>query len=146
MSLNAKLTSVEYTVFIHATEDYNKVIKAVENLLPPKIRSRMSIKVEETLGHYNNPIRIAKVSFRNPEQANQALSWIWNALSSEEKTYILTNLDLHIDEKMRLHVRLDKQGAFLGLVKLSFGDDVVKVVFSFKGPSQDAIRALLLSL
>lgn len=146
MNLNAKLTSVEYTVFIHATEDYDKVIKAVENLIPPKIRPRISIEVEETLGHYNNPIRIAKVSFRNPDQASQALSWIWNALSSEDKKYILMNLDVHLDEKMRLHIRLNKQEAFFGFIRLSFGDDVVKVVFSFKGPSQDTIRDLLLRL
>lgn len=140
-----RLTSVDYAVFIHATEDFDKVIKAVENLMPPKLRERKSVEVEDVSGHYDNPIRIAKISFRNPEYATQALTWIWRGLSDLDKAYIVRNLDLHIDEKLRFYVRLDKQDAYLGSIKLSFSDDVIKTVFSFKG-SKEAVKDLLLKL
>ncbi len=134
--------SVEYATFIHATEDYNKVIRAIENLVPPKLRERKNVTIEETYGHYDNPIRIVKISFRNPEYAYQALMWLWGRLLDIDKAYLIRNLDLHIDEKMKFYMRLDKQDAFLGFCRLSSGDDVIKVRFSFKG-SKDAIRDLL---
>jgi len=140
-----KVTSVEYTAFIHATEDYGKVIKAIDNLIPPRLRERKNVIVEETYGHYDNPIRIVKISFRNPEYAHQALLWLWGRLSDIDKAYLMRNLDLHVDEKMKLYMRLDKQDAFLGFYRLSSGDDVIKVKFGFKGP-KDAIRDFLKSL
>ncbi|MDH5815774.1 MAG: RNA-binding domain-containing protein [Candidatus Nezhaarchaeota archaeon] len=145
MSHQVRLTSVDYVVFVHATEDFSKVVKAVENLMPPKLRERKTIEVEDVSGHYDNPIRIAKVSFRNPEDAIQVLTWIWRGLSDIDKAYMMRNLDLHLDERLRLYMRLDKQDAYLGSIKLSFGDDVIKVVFSFKG-SKEAIKDLLLKI
>ncbi|MEM0232948.1 MAG: RNA-binding domain-containing protein [Candidatus Nezhaarchaeales archaeon] len=145
MSQQVRLTSVDYVVFIHATEDLNKVIKAVENLIPPKLRERKTVEVEEVHGHYDNPIRIAKISLRNPEYAFQSLAWIWKGLSDIDRAYIMRNLDLHLDEKLRLYMRLDKQYAYLGSTKLTFSDDVIKVVFSFKG-SKEAIKDFLLKI
>lgn len=145
MNQQVRLTSVDYAVFIHVTEDFNKVIKAVESLIPPKLRDGKNIEVEDTYGHYDNPIRIARISFRNPEQAIQAFAWIWKGFSDFDKEYIIRNLELHLDEKLRLYMRLDKQEAFLGLVRLSSSDDVIKVVFSFKG-SKEALRDFLLKL
>ena len=144
MNQEARLLSVEYVVLIHATEDFNKVIKAVENLMPSNLRERKKVEVEETCGHYENPIRIARVSFRNPEYAIQAFSWIWTRLSAEDKARLIRDLNLHLDDKPKLYMRLDKQEAFLGHLRLSTGDDVVKVVFSFKG-SKEAVKDFLLS-
>ena len=141
----AKLFSVEYSTFVHATEDYNKVLKAMENLMPPRLRERKNVSVEETYGHYDNPIRIVKITFRNPEYALQALAWLWGRMLNLDKAYLIENLDLHLDEKMRLYLRLDKQDAYLGLLRLSSGDDIIKVKFSFKG-SKDEIRELLQQL
>lgn len=144
MSREARLVAVEYAVFVHATEDFDKVIKAVENLMPPKLRERKKVEVEETYGHYENPIRIARVSFRNPEYASQAFAWIWTRLSDEDRARLTRGLDLYLDDKSKLYMRLDKQEAFLGQVSLSSGDDVIKVVFNFKG-SREAVRDFLLS-
>jgi len=144
MIREARLVAVEYTVFVHATEDFDKVIKAVENLMPPKLRERKKVEFEETHGHYENPIRIARVSFRNPEYASQAFAWIWARLSDEDRARLMKDLDLHLDDKSKLYVRLDKQEAFLGHVRLSSSDDVIKVVFNFKGP-REAARDFLLS-
>ncbi|MDI9619929.1 MAG: RNA-binding domain-containing protein [Candidatus Nezhaarchaeota archaeon] len=134
--------SVEYSAFSHATEDQDKVLKAVENLVPPRLRGRGELAVEDTLGHHQNPIRIFKVSFRNPEQAMQALSWLLGGLPGTDRERLIESVDLHLDEKLKLYMRLDKQEAYLGRFKLASGDDVVKVKFSFKG-SREAVRQLL---
>lgn len=145
MNQQVRLTSVDYAVLIHATEVFNKVIEAVDHLIPPKLRERKNIEVEDVCGHYDNPIRIAKVSFRNPEYATQAFAWIWRSLPDVDKAYIISNLDLHLDEKLRFYMRLDKQDAYLGSIRLAFSDDVIKVAFSFKG-SKEAIKDFLLKL
>jgi len=144
MSQEARLVAVEYAVFVHATEDFDKVIKAIENLMPPKLRDRKKIEVEETYGHYENPIRIVRASFRSPEYASQAFAWIWARLSNEDKTRFTKDLDLYLDDRSKLYMRLDKQDAFLGHARLSSGDDVIKVVFNFKGP-RELVRGFLLS-
>jgi RNA binding exosome subunit len=144
MNREARPVAVEYAVFVHATEDFDKVIKAVENLMPPRLRERKKVEVEETYGHYENPIRIIRVSFRNPEYASQAFTWIWARLPDEDRACFMKDLDLHINDKSRLYMRLDKQEAFLGQARLSSGDDVIKVVFNFKGP-REAVRNFLLS-
>lgn len=145
MTYEVKVTSVEYAVFIHATEDQYKVIKAIENIMPPRLRERKNMTIEEAYGHYDNPIRILRVSFRNPEQAHEALLWIWKRLSDDDRDYLLRNLDLHLNEKMKLYIRLDKQDAFLGTYRLSTADDVIKVKFNFKG-LKNTIREFLKKL
>ena len=144
MSQQARLIAVEYAVLVHATEDFDKVIRAIENLMPPRLRERKKLEVEETYGHYDNPIRVVKVSFRNPEHANQVFDWIWSRLSEDDRASLIRNLELHLDNKLRLYMRLDKQDAFLGSAKLSPGDDVIKVVFTFRG-SKEAVKGFLLS-
>ncbi len=144
MSWQVRLTSVEYAVLIHATEDLSKVIKAVENLMPPKLRERKNVEIEEAYGHYENPIRILKASFRNPEYASQVFAWVWRLLPNEDKVSIIRDLDLYVNDKLKLYMRLDKQDAFSGLARLSFSDDVIKVIFNFKG-SKEALRDFLLS-
>jgi RNA binding exosome subunit len=144
MSREARLVAVEYVVFVHVTEDFDKVVRAVENLMPPKLRERRKIEVEETYGHYENPIRIIKVSSRNPEYASQAFAWVWARLSEEDRARLLRDLDLHLDDKPKLYMRLGKQEAFWGQAKLSSGDDVIKIVFNFKGP-KETVKDFLLS-
>jgi len=114
--------------------------------MPPRLRGRADISVEETHGHYENPITILRACFRNPDQASESLTWVLSNMPPEDRTFLAGRLDLHLDEKSRVYIRLDKQEAFLGRIKLSYGNDVIRVRFTFKGAKNEVKELLLLML
>ncbi len=139
--MTIKVVRVELTSHAHATEDVNKVLKAVLTLVPPSVRGRAKIQKETLEGHYSNPITRITVTLLG----NDAIETVKYMLSATDKTSISllsSSLDLKYDSRSgKLYLRFDKQEAYLGRLRLTDGDDVVRVVIVFQGrPSITDIR------
>ncbi len=109
-----------------------KVRKALLNLLPQELRSvRISEEVLE--GHYGNEIRVFNVELRGDE-AFKALKHIICSLSQSDRNALLLSLALRLgDVKSHLHLRLDKQEAYLGTITLRDGSDIIKFSVTIDG-------------
>lgn len=122
---------VELSCSVHATESEEKVLKSLRNILPEHLREAGKIQIlsSKVRGHYGNPITIISASITGPE-AQEIVNYLFSNLSAEDKAYLSTTMDARVDSG-RLYLRINKQKAFTGLIKLSEGDDVIRVVITF---------------
>lgn len=114
--------NLEVTVFAHATENENKVLKCLQVVLPE------NIGVEKNLlrGHYGNPITKFFGKCRG-KKAQSCLDDLIRKMSREDLKSLIENLKNKFDSSCHLYLRLSKQEAYEGKVKLSEGDDVIHV-------------------
>lgn len=135
--------SVELVASCHATEDCGRVLAALKNLMPPHLRDRVIFLEEQQKGYYGNPITIIRASII--EEAGEALSYIASNLPESEKRVLGLTLDLRYDQReKRLVIRLSKQDAYLGALRLLDQDDIIKLTVRFKRAGRvDELREYL---
>lgn len=123
---------IELSCHVHATEDEKKVLKALWNVLPEHMREsgRVSVTSFKVRGYYGNPILIITASVSGPD-AKEVLEHLFEKLSSEDRKYLSETLTARF-QGGKLYLRLNKQKAYAGVIGLSEGDDVIRVVVSFK--------------
>jgi RNA binding exosome subunit len=136
------IQSLEVTYFIHATEDQEKVKRAVDRLL-----GRESNPETEPLeGHFGNQIVSARVHLTG-EDAETAFGRLVDSLPPRVLDQIVSELESHLDEHSAFFVRFDKQGLVSGSLSLGASDPVrVKVkprVFLMKGGAVNFYTGLL---
>lgn len=125
---------LEISTLCHATEDLEKVKKSITNLLPTAIKTLYGnlIKVNLLEGHYGNPIFLLNLKIEDPAHATLTIRHLIKSLDQPDFASLETAISLHQDSSGNLYLRFDKQQAYLGRIKLSDGDDVVKVKIRFK--------------
>ncbi|HDI13034.1 MAG TPA: exosome subunit, partial [Hadesarchaea archaeon] len=109
------------SVYAHATEDENKVLKALRAVLPEDIEIRRS----NLKGHHGNPITsLNAVIDRKP-----ALREFWKRILANLRRGDLDKLRermlAEVDDSCRTYLRFDKQHAYGGeLVLTTEGDSI----------------------
>lgn len=131
MEYNIKLKEISFTATVHATEDKSKVVKALLELIPEKLRKKISITETAYKGYYGNPIILLSIMVRG-KLATEVLKYITERMDDTSKKILGVTLDQRVDQAHRLHIRFSKQDAYQGRLVLYNGDDVVKVILSFK--------------
>lgn len=144
-----EVASARVSTIVHATEDADRVHQALIRVFP---NGSVPSKTETRrfYGHHGNEIRMIDLSIRGAA-ANSLFEHVWKSLASFDQASILRELDAHVDASGALHLRLDKEEAFRGIVKLK-DQDPIKIQFSFRtriksdlGPNE-GIKQLLESL
>jgi len=122
---------LEIETFAHATEDREKVLKAIFNLIPENIRDHLkdNILYVNLQGHHGNPITLYRLKVEG-DQAQEIARNIFSKMESFDSKLLISSLEDRSD-KRSLYLRLDKQCAYLGLFKLLQGDDVIKIRVCF---------------
>ncbi len=122
------IKSLEIRVFVHATEDKDKIILTLKNI----IKDDFNIIEEQYEGYYGNSISVISCIIEG-EKAEKILNNLLDSLSIPDKDMLLKTLDDRIEEKNNtFHLRLNKQKAYLGQLVLSDSDDVVKLIFKLE--------------
>ncbi|MFQ5758783.1 MAG: RNA-binding domain-containing protein [Candidatus Bathyarchaeia archaeon] len=117
---------------VHATEDPDKVIKAVRQVLPADYADDVVFKKKTLRGHYRNPITLFETRIKKKEIVKALLTNVFSNLKEPDRESLLEEIDLHM-EKGSLYVRLDKQAAFQGEMKLCTADPIrVRIRFRKK--------------
>lgn len=104
--------------FVHATEDLDKVKVAMTNVVGH--REFSSIVTE---GVHGNPLTVLEVDVTDPDDILQFFS----KLDNDDLHTISGTVEKRVDEGCNLFVKIDKQSAYLGQVRLDRGDDVISV-------------------
>ena len=102
----------------HATEDIEKVKRAFTNAVGDLV-----IKISKTEGHHGNPITVIEGETKEA----RAISGFFERLSNEDLNTILRTIDARTDEGCNLFLRVDKQSALDGAVRLTDGEDAISV-------------------
>jgi RNA binding exosome subunit len=107
----------------HATEDEQKVLKALRVLLPDEVEIRM-VKLK---GHFGNPI----LKFTASIKQRRLVRELWKRMTTKLRAGELVKLGRvapeRIDETCHLYLRFDKQLACAGELALTEGGDAVHI-------------------
>ena len=108
---------VTIDVIVHATEDVSKIFQSFEDVLGLK---EEDFTVEETMGHYENPIIIlnAKIVKR---QAQKFMSRLLELLPAVQINDLIDEIEERTVDS-RFHMRLDKQELINGKLVVSEKD------------------------
>ncbi len=114
----------------HATEDIDKVVEAVHNILPSDNIEEVSFKKSGLEGHYGNPITFFETRIKDKETIRALVENLSANLSSWDKEELSREIHRYV-EKGSLYIRLNKQAALQGKIKL-VTSDAIRIRIRFK--------------
>ena len=129
MDSSAMAFSAKISMIIHATEDPEKVATAIRNLSLGEMP--VGSTVNRAKGHHGNEIVTRVFTIRNAKNVEGFLRNIWNGLSQLDRTEVHSSLTSRIDNAGTLFLRIDKQEALKGRIRLQ-DTDPIKIAISFR--------------
>jgi len=112
---------LQLRAIIHSTENPDRVKKALGTVLP----EGAEILKENIFGHYGNVMRVLTSTVKDKTEANRVLRSVLARLEPGERDTVKEELPRRIDDECCLHLRIDKQQAYAGNVRLARGDDCI---------------------
>ncbi len=137
----AKIERVHVSAVVHSTEDMEKVGEAIAELFP----FEFEIEVSKAKGHYGNELVFLEVELKNRKKIEEFLTYIFSRLKeSGELELLKETLEERIDPSNVLHIRFDKQKAYLGELTLGSEDPIaVKIkIVTYPSKKELAVRAI----
>lgn len=129
---------LEFRVHCHSTEEEEKVLKALNFVTGGAESTKSSAE-----GFHHNPIIVLTATLKNA----QTIRAFWGRFKeSRELEPLLDDLGTRIDEDGNLHLRLDKQEAFGGRLKVVRHDDIISMkgkVAAYPARREKAIEVAL---
>ncbi|MGD6933888.1 MAG: RNA-binding domain-containing protein [Candidatus Bathyarchaeia archaeon] len=136
MSQKPPIGYVDLRVFAHATEDPEKVLTALRNLLPTDLAETAQFEKSSLTGHHGNPITLFTTQLTDKKLLPVLLDKLGQNLNILDKEALNDEIKLHL-EKHNLYLRFDKQSAFLGKIKFAQNDPIhLKIHFKNKTPEE----------
>lgn len=141
--MNRPFAGLHARAFCHATEDLDKVKTALQNTV-----GEADIRISRTEGHHGNPITIVETSV----EMMREISSFFERLEKDDLRLLLETLPSRVDDGCNLFIKIDKQAAYSGRIRMKRNGDVVSVrakVRAFPATSEVAqatARAFLESL
>jgi len=133
------VSSIEVRSFAHATEDPDKVMEATKRIFPTDSLEEVEFRRTSLKGHYGNPITLFEAKIKEEKTIKGLIDNLFPRISAMDKESLLREIGLHV-EKGSLYLRLDKQAALHGDVKLCTADPIrVRIRFK-KGEVEDIIK------
>jgi RNA binding exosome subunit len=127
------LHAIHARTFCHATEDLEKVKLAFSNVV-----GENTARTTRTEGLHGNPITILEATVEDAE----GILGFFGKLGVDDLEEIIRTLDSRIDDWCNLFIRIDKQSALRGDVKLGTNADVISVRVRVKAfPSRAEVAA-----
>ena len=123
---------IRLRAFVYATEDREKVIQAMNNLVEGEP------KISHAEGAYGDPIEILEISGKRDRIAKDIISKMPDA----ERKALLETLESRTDDDSIFHFRIDKQEAYLGNIRLGSGGDVIGVEMKMESYPSSRERAV----
>lgn len=130
---------VHFRAFVSVTEDEERVRRALSIFVPLEY-----IRSSRASGHYGNPITILEAELRRKEGL-EFVHMLREQLSAGDLSRLRREIQERVDEDCKLHLRLDKQAAYRGMIKLSDSGDAIDVsvhVATYPSRYEEAVRLL----
>ena len=127
-----EVSSVEMSTLAHATEDEDKVERAMRNLLPEGLIVGR-LKRQRLSGYHKDPLTLITTRINKRKVAAQVLLHTIGLLPPLDRMRLLDEIDDRVDEAGNLYIRLDKQKALGGTGALQEIDSI-RIKFSIRVP------------
>ena len=107
----------------HATEDIDKVMEAVHNILPSNKGEEVTFNKSCIDGHYGNPITFFETRIKDKETIKALVANLSTNLGSLDKDALGNQINRYV-EKGSLYIRLNKQAALQSKIKFTISDPI----------------------
>lgn len=114
---------IDIRVFVHSTENIDKVLNAVRNVLPTELFDKILFKKTALKGHYRNPIILIESRVKEKDVVGAFFEKLASNLNNMDKELLSTEIKQHLD-KGNLYIRLNKQSAYVNELKLCSADPI----------------------
>ena len=122
------VNSVELSVISYATEDEEKVERALRNLMPPTFDGKVT--QQRLKGYYNDPMIRILVKVTKRKEADRVMRQLVALISTLDQSRLLDEIGERTDDAGNLYLRFEKQRALSGVAVLNEADPVrVKIKF-----------------
>ncbi len=136
--MDITISKVECSFSVHATENFDKNMEALENLIPDELIEETEIVIEELEGGYENPIEYVVTSFSNKKLVTKILEYIVSKLSKEQKMLLYDEFEQRFNQdKKSFHIRIDKQGIYNNQLIISSATNVIKIEIKLRSYIKD---------
>jgi RNA binding exosome subunit len=137
LSSKVPIAYIDIRVFAHATEDLDKVLAAVRNILPQEIIDTIDFSKTNLAGHHGNPIILFEARITDKNATQKVFEKLASGLSMLDKVQLSSEIMQHLD-KGNLFIRINKQSAYLNEFKLAT-EDPIHFRIHFKKPTKEDI-------
>mgnify|MGYP001377610501 CR=1 FL=1 len=132
-----RITHIALKSFVHATEDFEKVLSCLRNLVP----FNFEYDVDKSDGHFGNPISTLRVGIPRQRQIAEFMGFMTKELSKDDMVELIDKLEKRLVGN-KLYFRLDKMATFKGEVALGEGVQVILTVTSYPYERKGIIKGL----
>lgn len=136
LSSKLPIAYIDIRAFAHATEDQDKVLNALFNILPKESLDMINFKKTNLTGHHGNPIILFETRIKEIDIVQAIFEKVASGLSSFDKELLGKTIKQHL-EKSNLYIRLDKQSAYLAEIKMCQTDPIhLRIHFKKSNPQE----------
>ena len=135
--MGGAFSSMHGRVLCHTTERLDRVEKAITEVF-----GDCELDRRHTVGHHGNEIVVIETRASSDDRPMA----LFRRLASEELRMLDETLEKRTDDSCNLFLRIDKQSAFLGELRLAENDDAVAVRMKVRAfPAKKASAVKLVS-
>jgi len=121
------VANIEARAYSRATEISERVVAAILNLYPERVRELVEFELTKVEGQSGDDILIVSSKLEDKNGADATLDYIFEKLDERDRRRLGNSLLQRIDRNCVFFVRIDKQAAFLNDIVLAKGPDVISV-------------------
>ena len=126
------IRKIEARAYARATEISERVSTAILGIFPENVRQNVSISEEIAEGQSGDSISIISGVLDNTNDCEISFDYILEQMKKEDLRAIKRTLDLRLSDNCVFFLRIDKQGAFLGKIRLTNNADVIRAKIYFR--------------
>jgi len=126
------IKKIDARVYARATELSERVTTAILGIFPEEVRENVSITEETVEGQVGDQILIISGVLDNKHECEMSFDFMLRHMDKRNRRSIKRTLDLRLNKNCILFLRIDKQGAYLGKIRLADDADVIRVKIYFK--------------
>jgi RNA binding exosome subunit len=108
------------------------VSTAICGIFPEDVRQNVSFSEEIAEGQSGDSISIVTGLLDNRNECEISLDYMLKQMEKKDRRAIKRTLDLRLNNNCVFFLRIDKQGAFLGKIRLADNADVIRTRIYFR--------------
>ncbi len=115
---------------VHSTEEIGRVISALRFLL--QVDDDDVVSQSRVKGHYGNEMVLLEAKLTKSKDIRRFLDLISDQLPPSDLSRLRSEMSERVDDECVLHIRFDKQEAFMGRLALAKRGDVISARLKIK--------------
>ncbi|MHC1571336.1 MAG: RNA-binding domain-containing protein [Methanosarcinales archaeon] len=115
---------------VHSTEEIGRVVSALRFLL--QVDDDDVVSKSRVKGHYGNEMVLLEAKLTNRQDIRRFLDLISDQLPPSDLSRLRSEMSERVDDECVLHIRFDKQEAFMGRLALAKRGDVISARLKIK--------------